>query len=356
MPSPPTPEQAAALLHERPLNSPILEVFLNGFYTCLVIVSIAAVWTTPRKNNRKKLWTTFILLLYICATIHASISWEFLVVAFQNHGTSPDVLNALTHPNLKLKILALVASFLSFLLADVIMVWRCWIVWGRSWIVIVFPILAAVAGTVCAGLGLAGQIAVASIQNSSSATRLAPLVQFSTPFLSLSLVVTLYTTGLIAWRILHVQRHAKKHEINHEVRSDFSPVLEIVVESSALYAASLFVFVVLLAMKSENQNYPQNIHAQIAGIAPTLLILRVSAGRARKDEEWTTPVPVSGLEFACPTETSQSAMPVSIPGHSMAGPPNTEERHESVFGGYTTGTSSNSMDRVNQGDIGCPES
>lgn len=44
------------------------------------------------------------------------------MLAFLNHGTSPDILNALTHPNLKLKILALVASAFAFLLADIVMV------------------------------------------------------------------------------------------------------------------------------------------------------------------------------------------------------------------------------------------
>ncbi|KAJ7327619.1 hypothetical protein DFH08DRAFT_816456 [Mycena albidolilacea] len=138
------------------------------------------------------------------------------------------VLTALTHPNLQLKILALVTSFLSILLTDMIMVWRRWTVWGRSWLVVIFPILAAIGGTVCAGLGLTGQIAVASNPNSISALRLAPLIRFSTPFLSLSYAVTLYTTGLIVWLI------------------------------------ALFVFVVFLATKSPKQNYLQNIHAQIA--------------------------------------------------------------------------------------------
>lgn len=122
----------------------------------------------------------------------------------------------------------------------------------------------------CAGLELAGQIAVASIENAPSAIHLAPLVRFSTPFLSLSLAVTLYTTGLIAWRITYVQRYAKKQDIKKEVKSEFSPVLELLIESSAVYAASLLVFVVLLALKSPNQNYTQNINVQIA-VCPIFL-------------------------------------------------------------------------------------
>ncbi|KAJ6564635.1 hypothetical protein B0H19DRAFT_913616, partial [Mycena capillaripes] len=105
----------------------------------------------------------------------------------------------------------------------------------------------------------------------------------STPFLSLSLAVTLYTTGLLAWRVIQVQRYFHKHGLNQS-NGRFSPVLEILIESSALYATSLLVFVVLLAINSPKQAYPQYIHPQIAGIAPTLLVFRISAGHARRDD------------------------------------------------------------------------
>ncbi|KAF7336149.1 hypothetical protein MVEN_02162300 [Mycena venus] len=327
MAPPPTPEQAAAHLRELPLNSPIIEIFINGIYTCLFIFSIGAVWMTPNASHHKKVWLGIIILLYSCATIHSAIQWEDLVLAFQNHGTSPDLLNALTHPNLRLKILALVASFLSFILADMIMIWRCYIIWGHSWIVVIIPILAAVAGTVCASLGLAGQIAVASVQNSTHALRFAPLLRFSTPFLSLSLAVTLYTTGLITWRILRVQRYTTKNGLSS---TDYSPVLEILIESSALYAASLFVFVVLLAMKSANETYLQNIHAQIAGIAPTLLILRIYIGRARKDEEWSSPS--SGLRFA-PTGAAEVKRDSMFDEYSSEGSANSVGERQGMSGG-----------------------
>ncbi|KAJ6489756.1 hypothetical protein C8R45DRAFT_929073 [Mycena sanguinolenta] len=293
-----TPDQAAAYLHELPLNSPIVEVFMNGFYTCLFILTLGVVCMSNRQSNQKWLWSTIVALLYFCATVHSSTTWEIFVEPIQEHGASPDVITALLHPNVGLDIFGLVTSAVSFVLADIIMIWRCWIVWGRSWLVVVLPILAAVGGVVCAGLGLAGQISVMVIEDPTASQGLAPLIRFSTPFLSLSLAATLYTTGLIAWRILGVQRYAKKNGIERSgPGSDLSTALEIMVESSSLYAASLFIFIVLLAMKSENQTYMQNIHAQIAGIAPTLLILRISAGQARTDEEWTRSAPVSTLRF-----------------------------------------------------------
>jgi hypothetical protein len=118
---------------------------------------------------------------------------------------------------------------------------------------------------VCAGLGLAGQISVALLANPVPGTGLEPLIRFSTPFFASSLAATLYTTGFIAWRIIRVQRYAAKNGIDRaDAGSDLYAVLEILVESAALYAASQFIFVVLLAMKTEKEAYIQAIHSQIA--------------------------------------------------------------------------------------------
>ncbi|KAJ7264085.1 hypothetical protein B0H12DRAFT_1102804 [Mycena haematopus] len=293
-----TPAQAAAYLHELPLNAPIIEVFMNGLYTSLFILTLGVVCLSNRKNSQKWLWSTLVVISYFCATVHSSVTWETFVEPFHDHGASADVVTALLHPDLGLRIFGLVTSAVSFVLADIIMIWRCWIIWGRSWVVVVLPTLAAVAGIVCAGLGLAGQISVLVIQDPDPSEGLAPLIRFSTPFLSLSLAATLYTTGFIAWRILGVQRFSKNNGIERTgPGADLSVALEIMVESSALYSASLFIFVVLLSIKSENETYMQNIHAQIAGIAPTLLILRIYAGRSRDDAEWTRSAPISTLRF-----------------------------------------------------------
>ncbi|KAJ7848426.1 hypothetical protein B0H13DRAFT_1645549 [Mycena leptocephala] len=306
---------------------------------------------TKRQGTRKWLWSAIVILLYLCATIHSSITWKTFVVPFQDDGSSPGIITALTHPSLGLKVFGLVASALSFTVVDMIMIWRCWIVWGRSWLVVVLPILGVVAGTICAGLGIAGQVAAELITNVTASQGLAPLVRFSIPFLGMSLAITLYTTGFIVARILHVQRYANKNGIERSGGgSSLYAVLEILVESSALYAASLFVFIVLLARKSENQVYIQNIHAQIAGIAPTLLMLRISAGQARDDTEWS--LPKSDLQFA-------GTMNISVAGNSeltsVPNPGDVESGSTSMVDQFSRGQSSYSsrvakVSAVNESD------
>ncbi|KAJ7264279.1 hypothetical protein C8J57DRAFT_1332239 [Mycena rebaudengoi] len=310
----PTPAQAEAFVRRLQINSPFLAAST---------VLIRAPRIVQKSIGRyRPFWLSLVVLLYICSTIHVAVQWNVLSVAIQTHGTSPDFFTALVHPDLKGKILALVASLISFTLADVIMIWRCWVIWGCKWILIVPPILASIAGTVCAGLGLAGSIAVAN--GATTASRIAPLVRFSIPFLSCSLAVTLYTTGFIIWRIIIVQRSSTKRPLP----SDYRSIIEILIESSALYSASLFVFVVLLAMKSPSQVYPQNFHPQIAGIAPTLLIVRVFRGHARRDEEWTSPT--SALEFSTVAAPGRTSLAADVELQACVAPENYTASNTSV--------------------------
>ncbi|KAJ7065608.1 hypothetical protein C8F01DRAFT_1366563 [Mycena amicta] len=313
-----TPDQATALIRAIPLNAPIAEVFLSGFYLCLVLLSVGIIWTSKRADSHKWFWMGLVLLLYILAMIHGTLEWYVTMEPLQDYGGSPQVIAALkTPPNrLEIKILGLLASALLYIITDCIMIWRCWVVWGRSRLVPIPAILAQVAGTVCAGLGIAGQISLLLMQHPLPGEGLGPLVRFSTPFLSISLAVTLYTTGMISWRIISVQRNTEKDGSGRT--SDLSTALEILVESSALYAASIFAFVVLLAMKSTKQAYMQDIHTPIAGIAPTLLITRIFVGHARKDSEWRNASRSSSLQFRSQPGQPTGSTATSLTFHRAA--------------------------------------
>ena len=103
------------------------------------------------------------------------------------------------------------------------------------------------------------------------------------------------------------------------ISKSYSKVKEIVIESCALYSASLLAYIILTAKKDPNLSYPENIHPQIAvscsfcpyrpphltstlcqGIVPTLLIYRVASGESRPNSSWTkdNSRPLTGIFFA----------------------------------------------------------
>ncbi len=83
-------------------------------------------------------------------------------------------------------------------------------------------------------------------------------------------------------------------------------VIEIVIESAALYAVSLIIFLAFFIRDDPRSVYPQAILNTVTvsivflinfgvfltdvsqGIAPTLIVARVASGRARPDESWAT--------------------------------------------------------------------
>ncbi|KAJ7611266.1 hypothetical protein FB45DRAFT_1119947, partial [Roridomyces roridus] len=113
----------------------------------------------------------------------------------------------------------------------------------------------------------------------------AEFIEFSTIYFSLSVATSLTTTLLIMMRLLLVQRANKTLDSGLNQQS-LNPVIELLVESAVLYSATLLTFVALAARKSLAAFYAQNIHAQMAGFAPLLILFRVSAGYSRSEEEW----------------------------------------------------------------------
>ncbi|KAJ7791793.1 hypothetical protein B0H14DRAFT_2395297 [Mycena olivaceomarginata] len=230
-----------------------------------------------------------VLASYICSTMHSSLNWLYYSEAIDDNElpTSPGLLYSLTH--LKVWIEGTGDTFfcLNIFMADCLFVWRCWIVWNRQWPVVVLLILATLSGAVLAGFIVSDQVtALKSLEPFTVAKKSEQFVQLSTIYFSLSVATSLTTTFLITLRILLVQRMSKKTGTGSH--RSFNPIMEILVESAVLYSVSLLTFVVLDVKKDINVYYAQNIHAQMAGLAPLLIILRVSAGKSRPQEEWST--------------------------------------------------------------------
>lgn len=125
-------------------------------------------------------------------------------------------------------------------------IYRCWVLWGRDWKVILLPcillIVNLVAGyTVCA--------TYASVDPTSTVfnPRLNTWIKI---FYSLAVVLNIITTGLMSYRIWTTHKRSAAYSTG---QSRLIPVLRILVESAAL---QLIVEIVLLAL------YCQDINAQ----------------------------------------------------------------------------------------------
>ncbi|KAK0234196.1 hypothetical protein IW262DRAFT_1259520, partial [Armillaria fumosa] len=147
-------------------------------------------------------------------------------------------------------------------------IWRCWIVWGRRWLVVLIPIL----------------FLIATYKISATSVLAYPL-GFAL-YSAFILATTLWCTMFIIYRIVAVSRTAM------DGLRTYRHVIEIMVESSALYSLTLILYVVFYVREDITLHY-----FDCLGIAPTLLVGRVAAGHARPDDSWQGSVISGSLRF-----------------------------------------------------------
>ncbi|KAK0215595.1 hypothetical protein IW262DRAFT_1299841 [Armillaria fumosa] len=172
-----------------------------------------------------------------------------------------------------LSIIATTATALNLLIADCTIIWRCWVVWAHDWRVMILPIFFVVGEIVCGGIGVVYQFLVSQDDETG--------IMWALATMATTLGTNILCTALIVGRILYVARG--QHGIIGGIRT-YRGVLEIVVESAALYSITFVVLMILYALGSDAYIYPLLLCYPITAIAPTLIVLRVTLGQARPEE------------------------------------------------------------------------
>ncbi|PBL00313.1 hypothetical protein ARMGADRAFT_1159664 [Armillaria gallica] len=268
------------------INVMILSAFLHGFYTGVMSI---ALWTVVQSKYRthgrgSHFLIVVILLLYIFATVEAFDNWIFLTQSLvTNDGTKPWATCISNAHGLSL--------FMCIInLLEKIQIWRCWIVWGRSWRAVIVPII-------CTTVAVVSRFMVLYSNNMCNNGLLAPgpfllkSVNWAVLYSSLVLATLLWCTVLIIYRILRVSGVATGICLYHRA-------IEVIVDSASLYSVLMVVLLVFGIRNERAVNYLETIAFGMRGIVPTILVGRVAAGHTRPDDDWSdSRSVVSSLEF-----------------------------------------------------------
>ncbi|KAK0466058.1 uncharacterized protein EV420DRAFT_808464 [Desarmillaria tabescens] len=221
-----------------------------------------------------------IIVLYITTCANLSLDWLIVRTALVSNGKNLMTKFAnFENPLRWITVVTGVIGAVCTVLVDATMIWRCWLVWGRRWQVVLLPTLCLIAAP-------ALKMYVTSQQYSQLKSDFRYLLLYA----SLTLATTLWCTLLLIYRVLTVTQGA-------EGAGAYRHVIEVLVESSALYAVSLVLYVAVFARGSNAFYYLDPIAGITRGIAPTLLVGRVAAGHARADDSWHGSVMTSPLRF-----------------------------------------------------------
>ncbi|KAJ3929484.1 MAG: hypothetical protein NXY57DRAFT_899992 [Lentinula lateritia] len=168
-------------------------------------------------------------------------------------------------------------------IGDSILIYRCYLVWDRSWYMIVPSVLLCLAETVCGCMVAVIEASPASGGSLNSST----ISPFITSMLSITLATTILTTSLIVYRLWNVQSHSQtflqfQQERNRDWNSDpLARAMKVMIESGLLYTLSLVVLFAVFITSSNAELGVSDSVVQIIGITFNMIIIRTSRVSSR---------------------------------------------------------------------------
>ncbi|KAJ7585292.1 hypothetical protein C8J56DRAFT_950300 [Mycena floridula] len=255
----------------------VIECIFYGVYSVLFSLCIY-VLRKRREMQHRWLHFTFIVALYSLATVHmvlmSTLAFKFdgILLGYSAFIQSLGWDHSFHLPTVLALSLALKVLFLvSNLLADTILIYRCYLVWGRNRRVIILPAL----GYICTIVFFGVQFA------SDSTAGLAAVIAF----LAATFVTNLITVGLTAGRIWWIARKSRAL-LGLTTKRRYSTAIAVVLESGIVYPVMLFAGTMTLITGGSIGTWIfVGIIYQAVGIAPTLVIVRVSLGVTHDDVE-----------------------------------------------------------------------
>ncbi|KAK0454015.1 uncharacterized protein EV420DRAFT_1696533 [Desarmillaria tabescens] len=255
------------------LNSQILLMSLHGIYTRILAVTLWNIFINKCWLIQRAL-VVIIILLHVLSTIGVATNWSFLCSAFIENGQSFWTISLkLTNANQAAYWEGGIPSLMSTILADLYIMWCCWMVWGQCWLVVLLPILSLISATVLKIM----EIYLEYTQTDAS------YEVFLILYISFTLAMTLWCTLLIIFCILTV--------------------------IGVRHRAALVLYLAFFIHSDFGFYYLDSIAAIVRGVAPMLLVGKAVAGHTHPTEEHDESATVSTLHFQMAFQSSQPLQP-----------------------------------------------
>ncbi|KAF9467819.1 hypothetical protein BDZ94DRAFT_1247816 [Collybia nuda] len=252
-------------------------IYLATFAACIQTM----VWSGPELRWRSRFrnhWSmmTVVLLLFACSSLNLALGLlRILQAAKRPTGISSTEELGQDWVNIVKPLTVNIQT----LIADGILVYRCWVVYGRSRKTVAFPALLWLESAACTIVGIYKQTNIHSGSRSSASSVMPIIVIFWTSTICLNI----YATSMIVFRVLTVESQCAGFEglpplypFTSRRRSRLQLVTRSIIESGLMYTAiSIIVFITFLT-KSNAVYITTAAYIQIIGITFNLILIRVA--------------------------------------------------------------------------------
>ncbi|TFK49570.1 hypothetical protein OE88DRAFT_1736576 [Heliocybe sulcata] len=287
-------------------------IYIPIFSACIYI--LASRGQFPTTSKRLLIVTVILFTITSVQTIGTFVDvfvTSDIASSTQYAGETPAIIHEKDISNLFDCILdALNATNIIF--ADGLLIWRCYVVWGRSVNVTIIPMIMLAAGSACGYtlVYLDSQFYALRLRTvwyllppQDEWTHLEMMYEYmSIVYYTTSLVTNLLMSSLIAYRIWRINKELRLHAEVPSSRS-YQRITLFMVETGSIYSACLLIAVVYDATSdltsTEAMGVSRSVVVMISGIAPTLLI--VLTGLKRTTEAASQRAPDSDISFNAPS-------------------------------------------------------
>ncbi|KAF9479185.1 hypothetical protein BDN70DRAFT_703278 [Pholiota conissans] len=259
-----------------------VETLIHGIYTYLFIVAMPILWkrTTASELRQRWIFPIATILMYILSSLHVALGYYRVMQAyvlpgapgwtlffnFKYWGTFANSLIVCLH----------------YRLGDILVIYRCYCIWGKNLIVIIIPLLLLAAST---GVNI---FVLVWFVNPSKYSRHSEITTLNMMY-PLSLAQNIITTGLVTFKIWNQHRASTIHgTVDRNSHLTLIKVVRIIIESAMIYTGQMFILLVLYFYHNTFQYVVQRAIIPSLGIVFVLIALRVHSAKQQAAEMETS--------------------------------------------------------------------
>lgn len=283
-----------------------LETFAYGVFFALCWITVHILFWNRKDGIRTGGFLLYVaLFMLVLATAHLIIDFVRAINAFlllNPGGDSSDSADSY-YGNLgdPLFIAKTVLYWSQTLCGDSVIIWRCYMVYGRQFLVIVPPILFMFPAFA------AGVIIINDWVHTAPGTPIfVTETHWITTFFVVTMTINIYCTAMISWRIYSTGRFRSGMGLR---MGSLLPVMIVIIESGALYTSGIIAFLCTYLAGSNGQYPALDLITPLVGIVFCLIILQVRFNSSSFSSSSSIPTGSASRPIAWGRRGSRSAAP-----------------------------------------------
>ncbi|KIY49640.1 hypothetical protein FISHEDRAFT_23253, partial [Fistulina hepatica ATCC 64428] len=265
----------------------IVRIYLVTFFSCIRVL----VWSPQRRVKKwselNKPMSIATLLMCLFASLDIAFGLCHNLDAFVFYDGDP--IKELDDASYWVNVMKMVDYVAMTFIGDLILVYRCWTIYGRTYVstlLCIVPFLSLLAETACGIVAIYFEANLGSNSALLEADRVTTwmIISMTAIPLATNVVATSQTDvpgylhvlpkpGLIVYRLWSVHRELRKS--GFEGGSTSGLAMKVIIESGAIYTSSIVILTVLYLCHNNGMYPVSDAVVQIVGITFNLIIIRV---------------------------------------------------------------------------------